>query len=430
MSIFNSTRLLKNLRYGVSAWGWALLVRWLIKGLGPEFAAWLTSLSIDRDTNGGPLILCLSRESFIKDVCQLRKRTCFSYAMVMAGFTRFQMAWMPVAMQIQTFYQTYEGADKSMAIDKSYRYAMRLIAISGKQRKVQAVLTANFDYWQDIGFKRACKDLGIPFIVLSREHPVVPTAIKEVVDWYINSRYRFEGTVIAVAGSSTKAVLEKVGSVCRQDQVIITGLPRFDAWLDVKDFKPLAQRKFITLLTFTEGYYADSTFKEVLKIFCEMALTNQHENIKFLIKTKDINDTFIIKKLIGNKVSKNLIYDHEIDLFAVLPESRLVINYGSLSLVEAAMAKASIALPAWGQCNDRGDDVMYPAENKNVAKVVQFAYSAIELENIIRISIDGSVNEIDDSHYKKFIENYIYLPPVGDCSGEVASLIKKHISNG
>ena len=429
MATFNSPRLLKNLRYGLSSRVWALVARWLISGLGPELAAWLTSLSTEHDDNSGPVILCLSRESFVKDVCELRKRTNFSYAMIMAGFTRFQMAWVPVAMQIQTFYQTYKGDDKNSAIDKSHRYAMRLIAITGKQRKVQAVLSANFDYWQDIGFKHACKTLGIPFVVLSREHPVVPTAIEEVMAWYTKSSYRFDGAVIAVAGSSTKVVIDKVGTVCSQEQVVITGLPRFDAWLDVNVSKPLIQRKYITLLTFTEGYYADNTFKEVLQIFCSMALTTKSEHVKFIIKTKDINDTFAIKKLLGNKIPKNIVYDHDIDLFMVLPESRLVINYNSLSLVEAAMAKASIAIPAWGQCNNRGDDVMYPADDKNVAKVVQFAYSPFDLENILRNCLEGAANQVGDSHYKKFIENYIHLPPVGSCSGEVASLLKKYIGH-
>lgn len=428
MANFNSPRLLKNLRYGVSSRAWALLARWLIKGLGPEFAAWLTSLSIDRDGNAGPVVLCLSRESFVKDVRELRKRTNFSYVMVMAGFTRFQMAWVPAAMQIQTFYQTYDGADKNLVMEKSYRYAMRLLALSGEQQKVQAVLTANFDYWQDIGFKQACKTLGIPFVVLSREHPVVPTACEEVTAWYIKSRYRFEGTVIAVAGSSSKAVLERVGTVCRQEQVIITGLPRFDAWLDVNVAKPLAQRTYITLLTFTEGYYADNTFKEVLQIFCDVARAHQTIPLRFLVKTKDISDTIALKNLIGDNVSGNLVCDHEIDLFMVLPESRLVINYNSLSLVEAAMAKAAIAIPAWGQCNDRGDDVMYPADNFNVVQVVEFAYSSIELKKIIENRINGNNNHIADHCYDKFVKDYIYIPPVGSCSGEVASLLEKCIS--
>lgn len=427
MANFNSPGLLKNLRYGFISRCWAFLARWLVKGLGPEFAAWLTSLSIDRDGNAGPVILCLSRESFVKDIRELRKRTNFSYAMVMAGFSRFQMAWVPVAMQIQTFYQAYEGADKNMAMEKSYRYAMRLLTLTGKQRNVQAVLTANFDYWQDIGFKRACKTLGIPFVVLSREHPVVPMACEEVTAWYIKSRYRFEGTAIAVAGSSTKAVLERVGTVCRQEQVIITGLPRFDAWLDVNVAKPLAQRTFITLLTFTEGYYADNTFKEVLQIFCNVARAHQSKPIRFLVKTKDISDTIALKNLMGNIVSDNLVCDHEIDLFRILPESRLVINYNSLSLVEAAMARAAIAIPAWGQCNARGDDVMYPADNFNVSQVVEFAYSSIELKKIIENRINGNNNFIADHCYDKFVKDYIYIPTIGSCSDEVASLLKKCI---
>jgi len=424
----NLAILLKKLRYGFISRIWPPFAHCLIKSLGPEFAAWLSSLSLDRDGKNGPQILCLSRESFVKDICELRKKTDFSYTMVIAGFTRFQMAWMPKPMQIQTFYQNYEGIGKEEATRKSQRYALRLITLAGKKRKVQAVLSANFDYWQDQGFKQACKILDIPFVVLSREHPVIPQICDIVADWYLKSCYRFDGAAIAVAGISTKALLKKVGTICLQEQIVITGLPRFDVWRGVDISKSLEQRSFITLLTFTQGYFADNTFKEVLRTFCEAARSHQDKPVRFLIKTKDLNDSITIKRLISKDIPSNLICDHDIDLFVALPESRLVINYNSLSLVEAAMARATIAIPAWGECKDRGSDVMYPIDNPKVARVANFVYSEQQLRDIIDVSIEKKFGiPISEAAYTQLVNEYVYIPSATTCSAEVAALLSRYI---
>ncbi|WP_152980046.1 hypothetical protein [Mesorhizobium sp. 1M-11] len=423
----SSFGLLKNLRHGVLSRLWAPIAATIIRSGGPKVAARLTNLSIDRDTKSGPLILCLSRESFIKDIRELRRRTEFSYALITAGFTRFQMSWTPAPMQIQTFYQKYDGPGKTEALTKSTQYALQLIRLAGKKSQVRAVLSANFDYWQDAGFKQACKILNIPFIVLSREHPIIPKTCDIVESWYRNSGYHFDGAAIAVAGPSTELVLRKVGTVCRRDQVVITGLPRFDAWRDVDTSKPMQQRPLITLLTFTEGYFADTTFVDVLHAFSAAAKSHRDSPIQFLVKTKDLDDTMKVRALLGSDSAGNLVCDHEIDLFSALPNSRLVIGYNSLSLVEAAMARSNIVLPAWGECKDRGEDVMYPASNSAVFHLARFAYDKSQLQNAINTSINNPP-EIDPSdNYKEFVNEYIYIPRNSDCSEQFESLVKKFI---
>ena len=362
------------MRYGRIAGLWSAAALFLAKVFGPKFAAFLSYLGMNWEAcRSSHTVLCLSRESFIKDIMELRSRGKFNYPMVIGGFTRFQMAWFPNAMQIQTFYQAYEGKGKEYAIKQSTAYAHQLIKLASRKQKINAVLSANFDYWQDVGFKQACKDLEIPFVVLSREHPVIPKVCDVVVDWYQRSAYRFEGAAIAVAGKSTRDVLARVDSVCRPEQVTITGLPRFDAWLDVNKDLPIAERSWITLLTFSDGYYADQTFGEVLKGFCAAARAHGGSGIKFLVKTKDINDTLAVQRIVNIQDSTHVICTHEVDLFRVLPESRLVINYNSLSLVEAVMARAPILLPAWGECKSSGPEVMYSIENARVAAIAIFA---------------------------------------------------------
>lgn len=420
--------LIHHLRYGRVATLWAATVPILIRFLGPKFAAFLSYLGMNwGPRRTGPTILCLSRESFIKDVAELRSRGQFNYPMVMGGFTRFQMAWFPEEMQIQTFYQAYRGAGREDAVRKSTVYAHQLIRLASRTKEVDAVLSANFDYWQDVGFKQACRDLNIPFVVLSREHPIVPKVCDVVVDWYQRAAYRFDGAFIAVAGKSTRDVLARVGSVCRPEQVVITGLPRFDAWLDVDKNLPLEDRPWITLLTFTDGYYADKTFREVLEGFCLAARKHAGSSIRFLIKTKDVNDTFAIRRFISEEYAVHVVCTHDVDLFKVLPESRLVINYNSLSLVEAAMARTPIVIPAWGECKDRGGEAMYSVDNPCVANLVVFAGSQDAMIQHIAESVSGKTALLDKDAARAFVDEYIHIPSLGSCSENFEDFLQNYL---
>jgi hypothetical protein len=401
----------------------------MIKFLGPEFASRLSSFTFDADNNPGPKILCLSRESFSKDISELRKRTDYSYISISGGFTRFQMAWTPKEMQIQTFYQSYEGLEKNDATEKSVRYALRLIELAGRKKKISAVLSANFDYWQDNGFKVACKQLGIPFIVLSREHLVIPFACDEVRDWYIKSNYKFTGAAIAVAGQSTKLLLDSIETICCKNKVLVTGFPRLDSWLDIRKKNPINDRTTIALLTFSKGYLADNTFKEVLQLFFEVAKSCKNKKIKFIIKTKDINDNKYIKNLLPNqKITSNLLISDEINLVDFLPDCRMVINYNSLSLVEAAIAKSIIVIPAWGECKDEGENTMYSKRNPRVSRVVNFAYSPTKLKEFIIEGIFSPKTIADCKDYEDFVEEFFYRPSQGSSSQEIVSIFKKYIN--
>ena len=53
---------------------WAALVRGAVGLFGPKFAAWLTSFSIRYDEKDAPLVVCLSRASFVKDIRELQTR--------------------------------------------------------------------------------------------------------------------------------------------------------------------------------------------------------------------------------------------------------------------------------------------------------------------------------------------------------------------
>lgn len=419
--------LLHSLRHGGARRFWAPLAALLIRLGGPRLAAWLTFQSMDwGDLRHGRAILCLSRESFVKDITELRQRSGWDYPMVMAGFTRFQMAWFPASMQMQTFYQK-EMATHPEAIAKSAAYARALIAMVQRRCSVRAVMSANFDYWQDSGFKQACRELGLPFLVLSREHPIIPRICEEVVQWYHKAEYQFDGTAIAVAGPSTQRVLLAAGVLNRPEQVEIIGLPRYDAWLDVDTTRPLADRPLITLLTFTEGYMADASFREVLRLFCEAACRHAGQGVDFVVKSKDAHDTELVRSLMGTEGQAVARCTHELPLFEVLPRSRLVINYNSLSLVEAVMAHAQTVIPAWGECRATGPEAMYPADEPVVSRVVRFADTPAALADTIAQAVAGQIPPVPGAGQREFVNRYLFVPESGSCSQAFDAFLARHV---
>lgn len=425
-------KLVKNvlhfMRYGAIAPVWSWLSIAIIKLGGPKLAAYMSYLTIDwGGMKHSKTILCLHRESFVKDVVELRKRTNLNYPMVTGGYTRFQMVWFPESMQIQTFYKLHKHKNDK-AIKLGLEYARQLLHLVNKKYTVDAMLSANFDYWQDLGFKIACKELGIPFLVLSREHVVIPKASDEVIEWYKQSSYQFEGTAIAVAGHSTKNAILAVDTLCVPEQVKVTGLPRYDAWLDIDTSIAIEDRPYITLLTFTEGYYADQTFEEVLELFCNAAKIYTDSTVKFFIKSKDAADTQRVHEILKQNDLPGLECSHEKDLFDVLPKSRIVINYNSLALVEAVMAKARVVIPVWGECKDGGKEVLYAADNPKVAKVVEFAYSPSELKDLIASCILNQSSLASTEDIRDFIDEFIHIPEHGTYSGEFENFVTPYLS--
>ena len=334
-------------RYGYLSKFWPVLSRVLIKAGGPKLAAYLSYLAIDwgEEKSSTKTILCLSRALFEKDVAELRKRGDFNYVMVKGGYIRFQEYFTSKELHTQVFYQR-ELNNHQTGMLKCVQYAKYLTELVEKRcGSVDGILSANFDYWQDHSFKLTCKEKGIPFLALSREHPIIPTICKIVYNDYRMLDYKYIGDAIAVAGVSSQRVLWDSKVVDKKEKICVTGLPRYDAWRDLTVINN--ERQYITLLTFTSGYGADDTFLEVLELFVKVA--DKNPSTLFYVKTKDALDTYILKQhLSNNTLSDNLVFGHEIPLFELLPQSKLVINYNSLALVEAALAKGRYTFSCLG----------------------------------------------------------------------------------
>lgn len=401
-------KFLNKLRYGKFSKIWPSVSETLIRIGGPKFAARLTYFSIDWG-NYNPEqknILCITRALFEKDVIELRKRGKYNYIMIKGGYTRFQMLLSPSKLHRQISYQK-ELENEPNSINNCLQYAEYLFYLIDRKRKIKAILSANFNYWQDYSFKICAKKENIPFLALSREHPIIPSVCVRVVEENRNANYKFIGDGIAVAGISSKETLLEAGVVNNSEQICVTGLPRYDAWrdIDINSFK----REYITLLTFANGYRADNTFKEVLTLFLECAKNNPESN--FFVKTKDELDTFnIINSICEFSYLDNVEVGHSNPLFVLLPSSKLVINYNSLALVEAAMAQANILIPNWGECVNKEDVSMYSSNVEDVREVVTFANSSDDFRAIIQKYIANESQQLSQKSSQNFINRYIHFP--------------------
>ncbi len=399
----------------------------IINILGPRFCAYLTYWTVDvgEMQKGKKNILCLYRESFIKDINALRRYGDFNYIVVTAGFTRFQKAWLPKELVEQTFYQQNVGKYPE-PVRKSQRYADTFYRLMARKYTVDGFLTGNFDYWQDHYFKIVAENNNIPFLVLSREHPVIPEVCNIVKARYERARYQFHGDAIAVAGQSTFDVIKQSETICSEDKIRITGLPRYDDWRHVVKDKPLSERRYITLLTFTSGYFADDTFKEVLKDFCEISDSYRKNNIQFLVKTKDHVDTQKVRQLLeSERKAPNVIITDTANLFELLPDSRLIIGYNSLSLIEGLMSGAQIAIPNWGQCLSNGPRAMYPRDNLLVNELMRFPRDRYELEKLIESVVNDEAFAVDNTKSDKLIQQYIYIPKLNTSTHELENLFSE-----
>lgn len=408
---------------------WEKVAAAAIRMFGPRFAAHLTYLGIDWGPYNPdyPNVLCISRFFFEKDIEQMKHRTRLNFISILGGFVRFQLPWFPPKMQIQTFYQGYVGPGRDRALTLSTQYAQHLLKLVERKRKVAAVLSANFDYWQDLGFKRACMENGIPFLVLSREHLTIPAEYQKVLNWYKESQYVFEGQGIAVAGSETKRAIEEVGHVIKAEDVVITGFPRMDIWKDVDTSRPMPQRPYVTLVTYTHNYYADENFKEVARAFVRIADRLRDRGVEFLIKCKDYDDQCQVEDILHGLNLQAVTLTHSQGLFDIFPKSRLVIGFNSLALVEAVIARAPLLSPYWGDCRKEAANLMYNPSDPAIGACMLLPESLVEFEEQITAAVDLKYSLLEPEQVHKFINKFFYFPKSGTCSAEVEKFIKRYV---
>lgn len=409
---------------------WARVATGLVRLGGPRLAARLTVWGTDWGVlvPNRPGVVCLMRDLFSKDIEQLRLRGSYNYVCVLGGVSRLQLPFFPAEMQVQTTYQSYVGPDRDKAIAFATVYAREVLRLIRRRQRITAVMSANVDYWQDLGFKQICSEQSIPFLVLMREHPVIPYALHAAIEWYRDARFVYEGSAVAVAAQASVDLLLTSEVLVDPADVVVTGLPRLDAWRDVDTAVPMENRHTITLLSFTDGYYADDTFVDVLASFVNAARALVATPFRFVVKCKNYEDyqAVIARLPAGGPNNVDVVYDEP--LFTVLPQSRLVIGFNSLAMAEAALSRAPLCVPFYEQCRRDRSEVMFHPDEPLHQKAITFASSPADLARCIHQHCYGNPELPDAETVQAIASDFFYWPPDSNITEAVERFIRKYSS--
>jgi len=293
---------------------------------------------------------------------------------------------------------------------------------------ISAVISANIDYWQDEAVKLACKQLGIPFLVLCRENYTIPWTIPWHHNHLAKAGFKFNGTGVAVFSESTKGALAP--AVANSEDIWVTGAPRYDRWLRLKN-EPNVKKTKLCLITFNEpGYMATNTFLEVTKIFDSAARSGQGLGQTWIVKCKKRSDRLEVLSRLNSLSDSPLQFEYDTPLFELFPYSRVVVGYNSLALLEALLTDAPVIVPCWGETRAPRRDLLLDYDDPLNRRVITFAKSPEELADLLRRAAQGLpllVGSIEDR--RAVFRAHIHDPSEGDDVGTASEKVEEFVKH-
>ncbi len=391
----------------ISGRGWdSLVVEWLLR-----------SVQAHPNDRTEPGVLCLDRQNFTRDIGELRARTRLNWHALrhkLLGIV--QMPWTPERAQRQMYYWGEGGEDIARARDRAAGIFERFLAGAKQRFGVDAVLSANCDYWQDEAMRMAGRNLGIPFLVLSREHYITSAKMAERVRRYRESGFRFTGTAVAVFGPATRATMLDAG-VCDPGRVVLTGAPRLDAWRG----NPAASGEGVLLFSFCRVQYgAPECAGETLEVLNALG----REGMRVTVKCKNEEDRGLVLARLGGKADgARLTLGHPVE--SLIQGARVVVGYNSLAILEALLSGAEVVVPSWGDAALRPAERMLDPDNPACRGVVHFAESPDALAQMVRKLAGRVAGPAGRERRMELFRQYCHYPADTTCSEEVEAFVRR-----
>ena len=406
------------------------LVHPLAKFIGPKAMAALAAKTLDTEGYQPDCtsVLVLDRLYFSKDVDILREYGQINYVLAHTHVLSVtQEAWLPKGAQVQIDYVAATGLEAEAGWSAAEAYARALIEGAQARYDITAVLASNVDYWQHEGFRRACTAMGMPFLVLCQELQTVPSVYDESLRLYRTHDFRYTGDSVAVFGKATADMLIEC-QCCTPEQVVVTGAPRLDPWLN--DAAQSADQDTITLLAFDgDQYFAPQCYLETLNAFAQASLKPAHAHLNFVLKAKDGEDEARALTHLAKRPHR-LTITHDEPLTSLFPRSRLVIGYISIAVIEALFSRATIAIPQWG-------DAQKPAREQNIdptdpetQRLIQFLPSVDALSALMAEVAQAPAADLDTAAREALVWRWFHKPGTGGATGEVEAYIRARIAVG
>lgn len=410
---------------------WGRAVESLLHGVEtPRAAGARLARSIDWSSaqSGRDTVLCLDRSQFIKDIEELRRFTDLNWVTLNAVKLKTrQEAWVPPSDREQGYLSTWLKEERGRAMRPILaEFGTALLEGANRRMRIDAVATANIDYWQDETIKLGCNALGIPFLVLCRENYTIPWTVPWMHEHLAKSRFRFEGAGLAVFSQVTKDAFAP--GFDDPEDIWVTGAPRYDRWLDLKPLAA-AEKNHLSLITFNDpGYMAQNAFGEVAEVFDRVATAQQHPDLVWLVKCKKKGDRDEILERLGHGETSVLKFEYDTPLFELFPRSRIVIGYNSLALVEAMLTDAPVVVPCWGETRAPRKDLLIDYEDPLAQSVMTFAQSPAELADLIARAAAGEQLKTGSAEARRALfAAHLHVPQDGTASQAVERFVHYYI---
>lgn len=371
--------------------------------------------------DGEPVVLCLERPLFAKDLAELRAHTRLNYLVLsQSAFYSVQKAWLPRALQDQVRYVVHEAAHRRerRLVDALCERFLRDLM---RRSRLDAVLSSNLDYAQDASMKNACRRLGLPFLVLCKENHSTAHNRRLARENYESVGYTFTGEAAAVFSESQRDLFLATGA-CRPEQLWVTGSPRFDAWRCV-DLDAFRREHYVLLSFIAPGYGARDEFVEVLDAFAAASL-RQAEG-RFVVKCKFGRDQQEIAALLAARPHRlELVVDEP--LYTLFPAARLIVGFNTLAMLEALHTRARLVVPHFGAIPQAPDNLMLDPADAQVRAAFHFAESAEALAAHLEAAMQGREEAVDVAQRHALFSRHFYLPPEGPSSAAVERFIRHY----
>lgn len=338
------------------------------------------AIEIETPHPGEPVVLFVSRGHNTRDLAELRKRTRLNWC-------RLEIAWfghlihhlLPYEMRRQTYHVRFQGPRYDAARRRLEAFTTAVLGRAFRTVPLDAVLSANIDYAQDIGLQVYCRKHAIPFLALVREHAVMEWEHERLRLQFTQAGFRFEGDGVAVWGGTNVGPLVDTGA-CRADQVWVVGPPRQDGWWDVAP----ARQDTIVLLSFAHpGYHAQDTFRETLAAFVNVARRHAAGDVRFVIKAREANDAAAVRALLARLPPSGITVVDDEPLYRLYPRTRLVIGFNSLAVAEALRTHAEVVVPWWADTVKHPLQLLYDPRRPLAAAVIDFPASPEALGEVV-----------------------------------------------
>ncbi|NWG24080.1 MAG: hypothetical protein HXY30_06615 [Pseudorhodoplanes sp.] len=277
---------------------------------------------------------------------------------------------------------------------------------------IDAVLTANYGYYNQREFAAALQEAGTPFIALHKENVKSPGRLKYWEPIY-RARGRFEGSKILVY-SETERALQIAGGVADANAIVVTGMPRLDRvhrWRrehggtaaanprQVLFFAFWAREKLTAYERVTDARLRVDSNEEWSRrnwnVLCEgtyravIELARARPDIRVVLKTKpqSIRLDEVLRSLgeYGGELPPNFSIVKGGDPVELIAESKVVIGFNSTALLEALAAGKTVIVPDFGEARD-------PAMSElviDLGDAVQKAHSPDDLKRLVCLELDS-----------------------------------------